>query len=60
MARQKKPTTARSVRLLEDIAEALDNYADDQLISSNAAINKLLRDQLVDLGYLTSPEPKTV
>lgn len=51
MPRQKRPTTAKSLRLLEDIAEALDRYADEQLISTNAAINKLLRDKLSELGY---------
>ncbi|BAZ83691.1 hypothetical protein PN497_09220 [Sphaerospermopsis kisseleviana CS-549] len=52
MPRQKRPTTARSIRLIEEIATAVDNYADDQLISSNAAVNKLLRDRLADLGYM--------
>ena len=60
MARQKRPTTARSIRLIDEIATAVDNYADDQLISSNAAVNKLLRDRLSDLGYITDDKNKTL
>lgn len=56
MPRQKRPTTARSIRLIEEIANAVDKYADDQLISSNAAVNKLLKDRLTDLGYMPEPE----
>jgi len=52
MPRQKKPTTNRSLRLLDDIAEALNNYADDQMLSNNAAVNKLLKEKLIQLGYL--------
>ena len=53
MPRQKRPTTARSIRLIDEIASAVDNFADDQLISSNAAVNKLLRDRLSELGYIS-------
>jgi hypothetical protein len=60
MPRQKRPTTARSIRLIDEIATAVDNYADDQLISSNAAVNKLLRDRLSDLGYITDDKNKTL
>lgn len=58
MARTKKVTTARSLRLIEEIAEAVDEYADDQLISSNAAVNVLLRDQLASLGYIPTKKAK--
>lgn len=59
MPRQKRPTTARSIRLIDEIAAAVDRYADDQLISSNAAVNKLLRDRLSELGYITDDKNKT-
>ncbi|MHC5929339.1 hypothetical protein [Nostoc sp.] len=52
MARQKKPTTNRTTRYLNEIVEALDKYAEDQMISSNAAVNKLLKDRLTELGYM--------
>jgi hypothetical protein len=51
MPRQKKPTTARSVRLLDEIVALLDAYADEQMISSNAAVNKLVKERLAQLGY---------
>jgi len=60
MPRQKRPTTARSIRLIDEIAVAVDNYADDQLISSNSAVNKLLRDRLTDLGYIPDDKNKAV
>ena len=60
MPRQKRLTIARSIRLIYEIAIAVDNYADDQLISSNAAVNKLLRDRLSNLGYITDDKNKTV
>ncbi|UKP01594.1 hypothetical protein [Nostoc sp. UHCC 0870] len=59
MARQKKPTLARSVRFLEEIAEILDNYADDQMISSNAAVNKLVKERLEQLGYKVKSKSNT-
>lgn len=52
MARPKKPTLQRTTRYLEEIVEALDRYADDQMLSSNAAVNKLLKEKLTELGYL--------
>jgi hypothetical protein len=52
MARQKKPTTNRTTRYLNEIVEALDKYAEDQMISSNAAVNKLLKERLTELGYI--------
>lgn len=58
MARQKKETTTRSTRLLVDIAEALDKFADKEMISSNAAINKLLKEKLREMGYYIEPEEK--
>jgi hypothetical protein len=58
MPRQKRPTTARSIRLIDEIASAVDNFADDQLISSNAAVNKLLRDRLSELGYISDDKNK--
>jgi ribosomal protein S20 len=54
MPRQKQPTTTRSIRLIEEVASAVDTYADKELISSNAAVNKLLRDRLIELGYINS------
>ncbi|MDM3858057.1 MAG: hypothetical protein PT120_24985 [Aphanizomenon gracile PMC649.10] len=60
MARQKRPTTARSIRLIDEIASAVDTFADDQLISSNAAVNKLLRDRLSELGYISDDKNKAV
>lgn len=60
MPRQKRPTTARSIRLIDEIAAAVDNFADDQLISSNAAVNKLLRDRLSELGYISDDKNKAV
>ena len=50
--RQKKPTVNRSLRLLDEVAEALENYSDEQMLSNNAAVNKLLRDKLIELGYI--------
>jgi hypothetical protein len=52
MARQKKPTTNRTTRYLNEIVDALDKYAEDQMISSNAAVNKLLKERLTELGYI--------
>ncbi|MGI8501129.1 MAG: hypothetical protein ACR2LR_08305 [Hassallia sp.] len=52
MPRQKKPTTNRSLRLLDEIAEALEAYSDAQMLSNNAAVNKLLKDKLTELGYI--------
>lgn len=60
MARQKRLTTARSIRLIDEIAAAVDNFADDQLISSNAAVNKLLKDRLSELGYISDDKNKAV
>jgi hypothetical protein len=52
MTRQRKPTTNRTTRYLSEIVEPLDKYAEDQLISSNAAVNKLLKERLTGLGYI--------
>ncbi|MGI2907668.1 hypothetical protein [Tolypothrix sp. VBCCA 56010] len=51
MARQKKSTVSKTTRLISAINDALQNYADDQLISENAAINQLLKEALVQKGY---------
>lgn len=56
MPRDKKPTTTRSTRLLLEVAEALDSFADDQMISANAAINKLLKEKLTEIGYIKPKE----
>jgi hypothetical protein len=52
MPRQKKPTVNRSLRLLDEVAEALEVYSNEQMLSNNAAVNKLLRDKLIELGYI--------
>lgn len=52
MPRQKRETVARSTRLVTEISEALDKYADDQLISQNAALNQLLKEILTTKGYI--------
>ena len=50
MPRDKKPTTTL------EVAEALDSFADDQMISANAAINKLLKEKLTEIGYIKPKE----
>lgn len=52
MARQKRETVSKTTRLIADIAEAIQIYADEQLISENAAINQLLKEVLTQKGYL--------
>jgi hypothetical protein len=52
MARQKRETVSRTTRLIAEIAEAVQTYADDQIISENAAINQLLKESLTAKGYL--------
>lgn len=52
MPRQKRETVTRSTRLITEISEALDKYADDQLISQNAALNQLLKEILTSKGYI--------
>lgn len=52
MARQKRDTVSKTTRLIADIAEAIQTYADEQLISENAAINQLLKEVLTQKGYL--------
>jgi hypothetical protein len=52
MARQKRETISRTTRLIAEIAEALQEYADTQLISENAAINQLLKEALTAKGFL--------
>lgn len=53
MPRQKRAATARTIRLVDEILEALDRYAEDQMTSSNAVINKILKDKLIELGYIS-------
>ena len=53
MVRRKRETITKSIRFLSEISEALDRYADDQLISINAAVNKLLKEKLGEVGYLS-------
>lgn len=52
MARQKRDTVSKTTRLIAEISEALQAYADEQLISENAAINQLLKEILIRKGYL--------
>ncbi len=52
MARRKRETVAKSIRFISEISDAIDKYSDDQLISINAAVNKLLKEKLTDIGYL--------
>jgi len=60
MARQKRDTATKSIRFIAEIADAIDKYADDQLISVNSAVNQLLRDRLQEMGYLPKgSEPPT-
>jgi len=51
MARQKKSTVSKTTRLITGVNEALQHYANDQLISENAAINQLLKEILTAKGY---------
>jgi hypothetical protein len=52
MARQKRDTVSKTTRLITEISEAIQAYADEQLISENAAINQLLKEILTQKGYL--------
>lgn len=52
MPKKKTLATTKSVRLLQEISDAVDAYAEQELVSANAAINKLLRDALIQKGYL--------
>ena len=54
MARQKRDTVSKTTRLIAEISEAIQAYADEQLISENAAINQLLKEILTQKGYLNS------
>jgi hypothetical protein len=60
MAKKQQETITRSVRILSDVANALDQFASDQLMSGNAAINRILKERLTEYGYLesNSPHPK--
>jgi hypothetical protein len=57
MPRKQQKTVNRTVRLLEEVAEGLDRFADDQLISANAAVNKLIKERLAEYGYLEHQPP---
>jgi len=52
MARQKRDTVVKTTRLIMEINDALQRYADSQLISENAAINQLLKEVLIQKGLL--------
>ena len=52
MPRPKQETKARTVRFLVEVADALDRYAEKELISANLAVNKLLIAKLTELGYM--------
>lgn len=52
MARQRKNTVTKTTRLIASINDALQDYANEQLISENAAINQLLKQILVQKGYV--------
>ena len=54
MARQKRDTVTKTTRLVVEISEAIQAYADNQLISENAAINQLLKEILTQKGLLTN------
>jgi hypothetical protein len=54
MARQKRDTVTKTTRLVVEISEAIQAYADNQLISENAAINQLLKEILTQKGFLTN------
>ena len=56
MPRPKQDTKARTVRFLVEVADAVDRYADKELISANLAVNKLLMAKLAELGYLEGRE----
>jgi hypothetical protein len=51
MARQRKSTVSKTTRLITGVNDALQQYASDQLISENAAINQLLKEILTAKGY---------
>ena len=52
MPRPKQETKARTVRFLVEVADALDRYAEKELISANLAVNTLLIAKLTELGYM--------
>jgi hypothetical protein len=52
MARQKRETVTKTTRLITEINEALQTYAENNLISENAAINQLLKEALTAKGLL--------
>ena len=56
MIKKKRLAKTKSVRLLQEIADAIDIYADQELISANAAINRLLRESLLKRGLLPGME----
>lgn len=52
MPRPKQETKAKTIRFLVEVADALEKYAEDELISGNLAVNKLLLVKLTELGYI--------
>ncbi|WP_026730768.1 GIY-YIG nuclease family protein [Fischerella sp. PCC 9605] len=52
--KKKRETVSKTTRLISEINEALQRYADEQLISENAAINQLLKEILTQKGYLSN------
>ncbi|MBN3946403.1 MAG: hypothetical protein HWQ38_07890 [Nostoc sp. NMS7] len=59
MPKKKPLASTKSVRLLQEISDAIDAYAEQELVSANAAINRLLRDALVQKGFLTEGDKLT-
>ncbi len=54
MPRPKQDTKARTIRFLAEVAKAVDRYAEDEMISANLAVNKLLLAKLIEIGYIKS------
>lgn len=48
--RRNKTVVARTYRIYKPLSDALDIYADQQDLSSNAALNKLLKIALENVG----------
>ena len=48
--RRNKAVVARTYRIYKPVSDALDIYADQQDLSSNAALNKLLKIALENVG----------
>jgi hypothetical protein len=53
VGRNKKETINRTIRFYPDIVEELDKYAEKEMLSSNQAINKLLKEKLAEVALTT-------